>query len=313
MSLTVKTKVKARTIRRGRIDNVQAICMLLPMLAGFALFSIYPMGWLVKWAFYNYDGVRTPTFAGMENFVRAFSRDPYYWRALLNTFYIVGVKMVIEIPLAMFLAVALNKATKVNAVYRTVFFMPSIISTAIIGLVFFLMFDPFQGVINQILKGLGLIDKRINWFSDRLTANAVIITASVWKGFGVNMIFFLMGLQSIPGDLYECAELDGASAWRTFRSITLPMLSPFAKTVIMLCLVNSMKMSDLVLTLTNGQPNGTTEVVMSYTFKYFFSYGVADAVSQYGYASALAVVTAVILGLITGAYFLTTRKMGDVY
>lgn len=313
MSLMPKTIAKTKGLRSSRIDNTQAVLMLLPMLAGFVLFSIYPMGWLIHWAWYSYDGVRTPVFAGVENFIRVFTRDPYYWRSLLNTFFIVGVKMAIEIPLAIFLAVSLNKATKVNAVYRTVFFMPSIISTAIIGLVFFLMFDPFQGVINQVLKGLGLIDKRINWFSDRWTANAVIISASIWKGFGVNMIFFLMGLQSIPSELYECANLDGASTWRTFRSITLPLLSPFLKTVIMLCLVNSMKMSDLVLTLTNGQPNGTTEVVMSYTFKYFFSYGVADAVSQYGYASALAVVTAMILGLITGTYFLATRKMGDVY
>lgn len=282
------------------------------MLIGFGLFTIYPMFWLIKWAWFSYDGIRTAEFVGFDNFIRVFERDPYYWRALRNTFVIVGVKMVIEIPLALFLAVVLNKSTKLNALYRTVFFMPSIISTAIIGLVFFLMFDPFQGVVNQLLQNSGLINSKINWFGDRAHANAVIMIASIWKGFGTNMIFFLMGLQSVPADIYECADIDGASPWRKFRSITLPMIAPFAQTVVMLTLVNSMKMSDLVLTLTNGQPSGKTEVVMSYTFKYFFSYGVADAVSQYGYAAALAVVTAIIMGMITGLYFFLTRKVGDI-
>ncbi len=298
---------------RERADSVQALLMIAPMLLGFALFTIYPMGWLMNWSFFKYDGITAPTFNGLENFVRAFTRDPYYWRALNNTFFIVAIKLVIEIPLALFLAVALNKATKVNSVFRTAFFMPAIISTAIIGMIFFLMFDPFQGVINQLLKSWGLIGKKINWFGDKWHADAVIIIASVWKGFGVNMVFFLMGLQSIPEELHECAQIDGANVWEKFRYVTLPMLAPFAKTVVMLALINSMKMSDLVLTLTNGQPAGNTEVVMSYTFKFFFSYGVADSVSQFGYASALAIVTAAILGLITGAYFLLTRKMGDLY
>jgi len=308
-----KQKMTLKTFMGGRKskDNSQAILMILPLLIGFALFTLYPMGWLIKWAWYSYDGVGTPRFIGIENFIRVFTRDPYYWRALINTFIIVGTKLVIEIPLALVLAVLLNKSTKINALFRTVYFMPSIISTAIIGLVFFLMFDPFQGVVNQLLQSYGLIDGKVNWFGSHLHANTVIILASIWKGFGINMIFFLMGLQSVPSDIYECASIDGASAWRKFRSITLPMLAPFTQTVVMLTLVNSMKMSDLVLTLTNGQPSGKTEVVMSYTFKYFFSYGVADAVSQYGYASAMAVITALIMGLITGIYFLLTRKAGE--
>lgn len=305
------SRLKAAFGGRKSKDNVQAIVMLIPMLIGFSLFTIYPMCWLLKWAWYSYDGVGTPEFIGMANFIRVFKRDPYYWRALLNTLIIVGVKLMAEIPLALLLAVKLNKATRINTIFRTVYFMPSIISTAIIGMVFFLMFDPFQGVVNQLLQRYGIINQKINWFGTWFHADAVIIIASIWKGFGLNMIFFLMGLQSVPADIYECASIDGASAWCKFRSITLPMLAPFTKTVVMLTLVNSMKMSDLVLTLTNGQPSGKTEVVMSYTFKYFFSYGVADAVSQYGYASALAVVTAVIMGMITGVYFFFTRNVGE--
>lgn len=127
------------------------------------------------------------------------------------------------------------------------------------------------------------------------------------------MIFFIMGLQNIPQDIYECADIDGVTKWKKFTSITLPMLASTGKVVMMLFIVNSIKMSDLVLVLTNGQPGGSTEVVMSYTFKFFFSYGAADMVSQYGYSSALAVITAIILSIVVGLYMALTRKVGDHY
>lgn len=294
-------------------DSVQAYFMLAPVLIGFALFTLYPMYWLVKWAWFDYDGMGRAEFVGMENFVRVFARDPQYWAALANTFYIVAVKLAIEIPLALFLAVALRRAKTINTFFRTVFFVPAIVSSAIVGLVFYLMFEPFRGSVNYLLKLVGLIDKSVNWFGDRWLADWVIIIASIWKGFGLNMVFFIMGLQNIPRELYECADLDGVGPWKRFSGITLPMLAPVFRVVLMLAIVNSMKMSDLVLVLTNGQPGGRTEVVMSYAFKYFFSYGAADNISQYGYSSALAVVTAVILGIITAAYFRMTKRINDIY
>lgn len=299
--------------RRMGEDAAQAYLMLAPLLTGFALFTLYPMYWLVKWAWFDYDGMRAARFIGFDNFVRAFSRDPLYWASLLNTFYIVALKLVIEIPLALFLAVALCRDKKVNAFFRTVFFSPAIVSSAIVGLVFFLMFEPFRGSVNFLLKACGLIEGNVNWFGSAYLADWVIIIASVWKSFGVNMVFFIMGLQNIPLELYECSDLDGVGVWKRFSRITLPLLAPVFRIILMLAIVNSMKMSDLVLVLTNGQPGGSTEVVMSYTFKYFFSYGAADNNSQYGYSSALAVITAVILGLLTAGYFRMTKKIGDIY
>jgi ABC-type sugar transport systems, permease components len=294
-------------------DNIQAILMLLPMLIGFALFTVYSMLWLIRWSVYSYDGMTTAKFIGMENFIRAFLRDRQYWESLLNTFYIVALKLTIEIPLALFLAVVLNNTKKINSFFRTIFFMPAIVSSSIVGLIFFLIFEPFRGSVNYILKAVGMIQQNVNWFGTQWLADWVIILASVWRGFGTNMIFFLMGLQSIPKEIYECAEMDGAGVWIRFARITLPMLAPVMRVVLMLAIVNSMKMSDLVLVLTNGQPGGKTEVVMTYTFKYFFSYGAADSISQYGYASALAVITAIILGIITGLYFKATRKSANIY
>jgi raffinose/stachyose/melibiose transport system permease protein len=175
------------------------------------------------------------------------------------------------------------------------------------------MFDPFNGSVNLILKTFHFIDRNINWFGDKWSADLVIVIASVWRGFGINMIFFIMGLQNIPPEIYECASLDGVNVWTRFTRITLPMLAPVFKVVMMLFIVNAMKISDLVLVLTNGQPGGATEVVMSYAFKYFFSYGNADALRQYGYSSAIAIVTAIIIGIIVGSFFKATKKVGDYY
>lgn len=294
-------------------DNIQAYLMLLPMLIGFALFTIYPMGWLIRWSWFSYDGMTTSKFIGLENFIRAFTRDPQYWESLLNTFYIVAIKLAIEIPFALFLAVVLNSTKKINSFFRTIFFMPAIVSSAIVGLVFFLMFEPFRGSVNYLLKAFGLIQQNVNWFGTQWLADWVIILASVWRSFGTNMIFFIMGLQNVPQEIYECAEIDGAGVWKKFSKITLPLLAPVMRVVLMLAMVNSIKMSDLVLVLTNGQPGGKTEVVMSYTFKYFFSYGAADSISQYGYASSLAVITAIILGIITGIYFKATKNSSNIY
>jgi raffinose/stachyose/melibiose transport system permease protein len=292
-------------------DTLESYLMIAPMLIGFALFTIYPMLWLIRWSWFRYDGMTVPRFIGVQNFVRAFARDKNYWQALINTFIIAGEKMCLEIPLALFLAVVLSGKKKVNAFFRAVFFSPSIVSTAVVGIVFFLMFDPFNGSINLILKRLHIIERNVNWFGGKFTADLVIVIASVWRGFGINMIFFIMGLQNIPPEIYECASLDGVNAWSKFTRITLPMLAPVFKVVMMLFIVNAMKISDLVLVLTNGQPGGATEVVMSYTFKYFFSYGNADAIRQYGYSSAIAIITAVIIGLIVGSFLRLTRKIGD--
>lgn len=313
MSGTERKKMAGKVFTPQRRDTMQAYLMLAPMLIGFALFTIYPMVWLIRWSWFDYNGIANAKFIGFDNYVRAFMRDSRYWDSLFNTGFIVAAKFVLEIPLALFLAVVLNNNKKINSFFRTLFFSPTIVSTAIVGIVFFLMFEPFAGAVNQVLKSAHIISAPINWFGDKWLADIVIVIASVWKGFGVNMIFFIMGLQNIPQDIYECAEMDGVTKWQKFSSITLPMLASTGKVVMMLFIVNSIKMSDLVLVLTNGQPGGTTEVVMSYTFKYFFSYGAADTVSQYGYSSALAVITALILSVVVGLYLRLTKNVGDHY
>ncbi|WP_312444180.1 carbohydrate ABC transporter permease [Lacrimispora sp.] len=288
-------------------DTAQAVMMISPMLVGFIVFTYLPILYIIRYCVYNYDGYNNLTFIGLDNFVRIFMRDPAYWESLLNTVVLSAGKLIIEIPLALLFAVLLNKGLKGSGFFRVMLFLPTIISTAIIGLIFSLMFSAYRGVINTMLTDIGLIAAPIDWFGSKWSAMAVLGMASIWCYLGINIIFFLMALQSVPAELYECAKLDGASASRTFFSITIPMIGPIFRIVLLNAIIGSLKVNDLVLASTNGQPGGRTEVVMTYVFKYFFGYSGRRV--EVGYASAMAVVTGVFLGIITLIYLKSSNKM----
>ena len=294
-------------------NKIQEILMITPMTIGFLLFSVYPIIWVLRWSFFKYNGYSEPVFVGLGNFIRVFSRDPAYWNSLKNTFLIAGMKMIFEIPLALVLAVLLNNKIKGSSFFRVVFFLPSVFSIAVVGLIFSILFGAYNGIVNAILKNIGLITQNISWFSDKGHAMFVIILVSLWTTFGLNMIYFLMGLQNISKSLYECASIDGANEVQQFFYITMPLVAPILQLVLMLSVLGTMKMTDLILVLTNGAPGGSTDVVMTYIFKYFFSYGESAAMEvQFGYASSMAVVTAVILGIVTLIYLKVSKKMQEV-
>ena len=305
-------KTEKSGLKLGRADKTQEVLMLLPMAIGFALFVLYPILWVIRWAWFNYDGYTTPVFIGFENFIRAFSRDPAFWRSLGNTMYIAVIKLLIEIPLAMILASFLNGKIRGRTVFRVSYFLPSVLSVAVVGLIFSIMFSSYNGIINALLRSLGFIRKNINFLGRRDNAFFVIILVSLWTSFGLNMIYFIMGYQNIPKELYECASIDGANVVQQFIHITIPMVAPVLQLVIMLSFLGTLRMTDLILVLTNGAPGGTTEVVMTYIFKYFFQYGEAMTRTQFGYASALAVITAIILAIITLIYLRMSRKMKEI-
>ena len=303
-------ELKKREFKKRLKKSVVPYMMLLPLLIGFSVFSLYPILWAVKFAWFDYDGVEA-TFVGFDNFIRAFTRDPGYWASVMNTLILSFGKLAVEIPLALVLAVLLNKKIRGKALFRSAYFMPTIVGVSVIGLIFYFMFASFEGIVNNMLMSIGLIDSPVNWFGEKWTAMLVLAIASIWHNFGVNMLFILSGLQNISEDVYESAEIDGANAIQKFFRITIPMLAPVLQVVLMLAIVGSIREADLILVLTNGQPAGETEVVMTYIFKYFFS--LDGSIRQVGYASALGLITAVIIGILTVIYLKSTSKMQNVY
>jgi len=304
----VKTK---RTDLVG--GHIQEFFMLIPFFIGFVTFTIYPILWALRWVLYDYSGFGKPFFLGLDNFARAFFRDKEFWRSMSNTFYLAFMKLIIELPLALLLAFFVNNKVKGSSVLRVIYFLPTVFSIAVVGLIFIIIFSAYNGIANSALKALGILKQNYNFFGTRWSAINMILLVSTWSTLGINMIFFLMGLQNIPNELYECATLDGASEPRQFFSITIPLLAPVAQMIILLSVMGTMRINDVVIVMTNGQPGGTTEVAMTHILKMFFSFGAGGGRRQYGYGAALSVIMGAILAIMTVIYLKTSKRMKNIY
>ena len=304
-----KKKARIRAGERpGVVELLQSYLMVGGTVLGVVVFVAVPLGWVIRWCLFKYKGYGSVKYVGFDNFVRIFTNDPVYWKAVLNTFVFAIGKLLVEIPLAMVTAFILTRKIKFRNFFRAMYFMPSMISVAIMGVVFAYLFSHQSGVVNEIIKIFG--GQPVQWFSSETTSMLMLMIASIWQNFGLNMLFFMTGLQSIDPAMYEAATVDGASNTRQFLSITITLLGPVLQMVLMNAILGSLKVSDLVLTFTNGRPNHGTEVMMTYVYKQWFETGSA---MNYGYGSACTVVTAVILGLVTLVYLKTTNKSADVY
>lgn len=298
------------TKKAGSNDKMQSFLMVLPFFLGCLIFTYIPIVYILRYAFTNYNGYAVCNFTGLKNFVRLFSRDADFWMSLVNTVVLAFGKLMVEIPLALLLAVFLNKKIRGTAFFRVTLFLPAVLPAAIIGLIFSLLFASYNGMINGILQDIGIISQPINWFASKWKAMGILGTASVWQNYGINMMFFLMALQSIPQELYECASIDGATGPTKFFKITLPMIAPIFQSILLMAIVGSLKVCDLVISCTNGQPGGTTEVVMTYIYKSFF--GKSGRNIEIGYASAMSLITAIFLSLVTVVYLRATRKLKEI-
>lgn len=300
-------KIQSSLKVRKTQDVLQNYLMISLSVLGLIFFVIYPLGWILKWCLYRYSGILPPVYIGLENFTKLFSSTGYrYWQSVGNTFVFAFGKLLVEIPLALVLAVFLSGSKKGTSFFRTVFFLPSMLSVAVIGIMFYYIFGSYNGVVNCLINACG--GQSIYWFSKGGTAMMVIMISSIWQNFGINMLFFMTGLQSIPVEMYEAAAIDGAKPSQRFFRITLPMLAPVAQIVVMNAVLGSLKVTDLILAMTSGAPNGETEMMMSYIYKQFFSSALSGTANNYGFAAACTLITAIILTIVTLIYLKMTNK-----
>jgi len=285
---------------------------LLPSVILTLTLGIYPLVWVLRYMFYDYAGYGQELFIGLDNFSRLF-RDELFWDSVVNTLVFAGGKLILTIPLSLLLAVILNASFRGRNLLRAVYFMPTVISTAVISVVFYILFNAYNGMVNQQLLKLGLISAPINWLGTDYAMLTVILVA-VWGAVGNYMLLFLAGLQSIPRDLYESAAIDGANAAQRFWRITIPMLGPVMQVIIMLAIIASLKGYESIMVMTEGGPIGKTEVMYLYLYKLLFPVSTGSPVEQQiGYGSAVGFATAVIVGAITAIYYYFSRKMNRVF
>ncbi|WP_159885034.1 carbohydrate ABC transporter permease [Paenibacillus puerhi] len=285
---------------------------VFPSLLLTLVLGIYPILWAMRYMFYDYNGYGAETFNGLDNFVRLW-KDDLFWDSVVNTIIYAGAKIAITIPLSLVLAVILNRGLRGRHILRAIYFMPTVISTAVIAVVFFIIFNSYNGLLNQFLLKYHLISESIDWLGPKYAMLTVIIVA-VWGAIGNYMLLFLAGLQGISEDLYESASIDGAGTLQKFWRITVPMLGPVMQMIIMLAITVSLKGYESIMVLTEGGPVGKTEVMYLYVYKLLFPVSTGSVLTQeIGYGSAVGFATAVIVGIITGIYFYMSKRLNQVY
>lgn len=272
--------------KKSKITSYTPYFFILPYLIFFILFRFGPSLAGLGISFTNWQAVRPPQFVGLANF-SAMLRDPLFGAAFLNTLFFVIVTVPTLIIVSLGLAIFLNRAIRGRAIGRLAVFMPYVVMSTVVGVVWTWILDKDFGLMNAYLNIFGIQD--VPWLVSESTAMFGIILTTVWWTVGYNVVLFLAGLQDIPGELYEAARIDGARLWAQFRYVTLPMLAPTTFLVLMLTIINSFQVFDQAYVMTGGGPGTSTLTLVQYIYTTSFQF------QKFGYGSAIAMTLFVLL------------------
>ena len=278
------------------------IIFLAPFIIVFAVFTLYPVLMSHIYTFFEWPGYGPlEDFVGLENYFEVIS-DPLFWDAFRRSLIFMVGSVSFQVPIALFIAILLNdKSLKGRYYFRTLIFIPVVMTSAVVGVIMQSVFAAHNGLVNTALSNIGLIANPINWLGRGRTALLTVIIVASWKWMGIKMIYWLAGLQSLPEELYDAAKVDGAGTWDTFRYITVPLLMPIGIVILLISMIDSLKVFDLIYTLTEGGPGFSTEVIELYIYRFAFTSSYAGGMPEMGYASTAAVffgVLAVTISLI---------------
>jgi multiple sugar transport system permease protein len=274
---------------------------LTPWLVGFLCFSLGPVVASLYLSFTKFDLLRPAQWIGTENYVRMFSADPRFWQALKVTFSYMAMEVPLKLAFALAVAVVLDKAVRAGALYRALFYIPSLLGGSVAIAVLWRQIFEGNGTLNQVLLWL-FGYQGPSWISTPDTALYTLVLLAVWQ-FGSPMIIFLAGLRQVPHDLYEAAAMDGAGPWRQFRKITLPMLAPVIFFNMVLQIIEGFKAFTPAYVISGGT-GGPIDSTLFYTL---YLYQEAFSYFRMGYASAMAWVLLIVIGIFTGISFLTSK------
>ena len=273
-----------------RRDALTGYLFVAPQVLGIVAFVLVPLGLIIYFSFHEWNVLAgTFTFVGTDNFERLFN-DKQLAPVLQATAVFSTGLVVLNLSLALLLAVMLNRRSRAMVVYRTIFFSPVVVSLVAWTIVWgFLLQD--NGGINGLLATIGI--EGPNWLREGPTAMAAVIVVQVFKNVGLNMILFLAALQGVPRELEEAARIDGANSWTLFRRITIPLISPTILLTFIITIVGSLQVFAQVAVLTQGGPGSSTTVLVYYLFQQAFLFG------RFGYGSVLAIVLFIIVLVLT--------------
>jgi len=275
--------------------------LLIPVLI-YAIFFIVPNVSALINSFFEWNGISAEKpFVGLENFIRLFN-DRVFKIAFVNTLKYTIALVILQTLFGFILAVLVYKESKVHNTFRTIYFLPAIMATTTVGLIWGFIYDPNFGALNEFLKAIGLQSWCRSWLSDEKIVIYAICAVHVWIGIGQSVVLFIAGLQNVPTELYESAALDGASAWKQLIHITIPSIRSTATIVLVLTTIGGFKAFDFVYVMTNGGSTHSSEVLSTLLYKEAYAY------SDVGLSSAISVVLLLVVSIITFIQLFALRK-----
>ncbi|WP_240689217.1 carbohydrate ABC transporter permease [Ammoniphilus sp. YIM 78166] len=290
-----RRSVSSQTWKKGLL----ILTFMGPALAIYLTYVVYPIISTFYYSLFNWTGIgSTQTFVGLSNYVKLLS-DFIFLQSLQNNLLLTLASILTQLPLGLILALLLFAPIRGIRLFRTVYFLPLLMSTVAIGILWTFIYDPSFGIVNQGLGLVGLEAWQAGWLGEKETAFWAVVGTVCWQFTPFYMILFRAAIVGIPEDIYEAASIDGANGWKKFWHITLPMLRPTIITSSILAIIGSLKYFDLIFVMTGGGPDSSTELMATYMYKQAFAQfnmGYASAISFSMFAIAF-VITVVFLSV----------------
>ncbi|NNH84413.1 sugar ABC transporter permease [Rhizobium laguerreae] len=296
------------SLRQSTHDpRVQALILLVPALAIYAVFALYPMLNVVILSFQKWNGLDPQRqFVGIANYQAIFTRDPVFWVAFRNTVIWTVMSLIFPPMVGLLLALSLNQKIFGRNGLRAIFYLPVIIAPIAVATMWKWMYDPFFGLFSQLLTSWGMQGWINDWLGNRDIALYSVFVAYLWQTVGFSMVLFLAGLQNVSQTLVEAARIDGAGRWAVFKHVTLPALRPTITIVLVLSVISSLKAFDIVYGLTGGGPAQSTQMLALWAFTQ------AMQIFDFGRGAAISIVLLLITMAVVIPYLKWTQKHEEV-
>lgn len=277
----------------GKFEKKILLWMALPAFLIYAFLYLYPALSNLLYATQKWDGITTPEFTGFRNMQFLLTQDDLFRKALGNNLRFMFVVVILQTGFSLLFATFLLKNSKTNIVLRIIYFFPTILSSVSVGIIWTFLYDPNYGSINAVIKAAGLGEYAPLWLGDEKLSLYSIALTQVWFHTGQMIVIYVAGLQQIPRELYEAAEMDGASRWQQFKGVTWPMALPTTAIVVAYTTIQTFRAFDLIFAMTGGGPLYSSEILVT------LIYNTAFVSQKFGYASAQSIILVVLVLFIT--------------
>ena len=305
---------KKSVLRRG---NKWPYLFCLPFIAAYLAFSLFPMLYSFQLSFFDWNGIGTKTFIGLQNYFDLFTKYPLFWKSVWNTIVLMAFSTPITVFLGMLVAYLLFDIGRGKRIYQTINFFPYITTPVAIGFIFSYLFDWQTGYVNKILTGLGIIDEPYFWLQSEVASKVIIVIMIVWRYLGYYMTIYLAAMTAMPAEVYEAAAVDGASNFKIFTKITIPMLKNTTMFLIVTSIIGGLQMFEepklLFMggwaSMGNGATGGPNNTALTTVWKFYNDAFNLD--SRLGYGSAIAYALFIIIIVFSLIGFRLTKGRSD--